>query len=125
MENNNEVRLIGFFTPEYCTQNKGACDICSLSSYGRDCKNNKIITADQADQIDNKINEQTAGLESSRQAADRHRKTIKKYINDLPLSDYQKGKIIGWGHNYKKRMSQNISDEELIKAVEKLAEYGK
>jgi hypothetical protein len=29
---------------EYCTQNYGKCHCCSLSSYGRDCKNNKIPT---------------------------------------------------------------------------------
>lgn len=28
--------------PEYCTQNNGDCGNCSLSSYGRDCKNNLI-----------------------------------------------------------------------------------
>ena len=28
--------------PEYCTQNAGDCDTCSLSSYGRDCANNPI-----------------------------------------------------------------------------------
>lgn len=27
----------------YCTQNNGACDTCSLSNYGRDCKNEKIF----------------------------------------------------------------------------------
>lgn len=32
-------------TPEYCTQNGGDCRNCSLSSYGRDCRNNKIIAA--------------------------------------------------------------------------------
>ena len=26
----------------YCTQNNGDCETCSLSSYGRDCKNVKI-----------------------------------------------------------------------------------
>ena len=30
--------------PTYCTQNEGDCPICSLSSQGRDCKNNKIYT---------------------------------------------------------------------------------
>ena len=30
--------------PTYCTQNEGDCPTCSLSSYGRDCKNNKIFT---------------------------------------------------------------------------------
>ena len=28
----------------YCTQNEGNCPTCSLSSDGRDCKNNKIYT---------------------------------------------------------------------------------
>ncbi len=27
---------------EYCTQNNGECETCSLSSYGRDCANNII-----------------------------------------------------------------------------------
>ena len=27
---------------DYCTQNKGDCQTCSLSNYGRDCQNNKI-----------------------------------------------------------------------------------
>jgi hypothetical protein len=26
----------------YCTQNDGDCEMCSLSNYGRDCKNNEI-----------------------------------------------------------------------------------
>jgi hypothetical protein len=30
--------------PTYCTQNDGDCLICSLSSYGLDCMNNKIYT---------------------------------------------------------------------------------
>lgn len=25
--------------PEYCTQNKGKCETCSLVNYGRDCRN--------------------------------------------------------------------------------------
>lgn len=29
--------------PSYCTQNDGRCSSCSLSNYGRDCMNNKII----------------------------------------------------------------------------------
>lgn len=29
--------------PSYCTQNDGRCLSCSLSNYGRDCMNNKII----------------------------------------------------------------------------------
>jgi len=29
----------------YCTQNDGDCASCSLSSYGRDCQNIRIITA--------------------------------------------------------------------------------
>jgi hypothetical protein len=29
--------------PAYCTQNDGDCTSCSLSSYGRDCKNNPVI----------------------------------------------------------------------------------
>jgi hypothetical protein len=28
--------------PIYCTQNDGQCEICSLSNYGRDCRNNPI-----------------------------------------------------------------------------------
>lgn len=31
-------------TPDYCTQNGGACLTCSLANYGRDCVNNKIHT---------------------------------------------------------------------------------
>ena len=27
---------------KYCTQNQGECESCSLSSYGRDCRNNPI-----------------------------------------------------------------------------------
>lgn len=27
---------------EYCTQNNGECVNCSLSSYGKDCKNNPV-----------------------------------------------------------------------------------
>lgn len=30
----------------YCTQNDRKCDSCSLSNYGRDCKNNKILVND-------------------------------------------------------------------------------
>lgn len=30
--------------PEYCTQNDGNCTSCSLSNYGRDCANNRILT---------------------------------------------------------------------------------
>jgi hypothetical protein len=26
----------------YCTQNNGDCSTCSLSSYGRDCRNNPL-----------------------------------------------------------------------------------
>lgn len=26
----------------YCTQNNGDCNSCSLSNYGRDCRNNPI-----------------------------------------------------------------------------------
>jgi len=29
---------------EYCTQNNGDCETCSLSNYGRDCMNNPIAT---------------------------------------------------------------------------------
>jgi len=29
---------------DYCTQNDGKCDTCSLVNYGRDCRNNKIVT---------------------------------------------------------------------------------
>lgn len=28
----------------YCTQNNGECETCSLSNYGRDCRNNPIST---------------------------------------------------------------------------------
>ena len=28
--------------PEYCTQNNGDCATCSLTNYGRDCRNNPI-----------------------------------------------------------------------------------
>lgn len=28
--------------PEYCTQNGGHCDTCSLNNYGLDCRNNPI-----------------------------------------------------------------------------------
>jgi len=27
---------------DYCTQNDGDCETCSLVNYGRDCQNNKI-----------------------------------------------------------------------------------
>lgn len=27
---------------DYCTQNDGDCDTCSLVNYGRDCQNNPI-----------------------------------------------------------------------------------
>jgi hypothetical protein len=30
--------------PEYCTQNAGDCESCSLVNYGRDCMNNPIGT---------------------------------------------------------------------------------
>jgi len=29
---------------KYCTQNGGDCDTCSLSSYNKDCKNNRLLT---------------------------------------------------------------------------------
>jgi len=32
-------------TKPYCTQNDGDCSSCSLSSYGRDCHNVRIITS--------------------------------------------------------------------------------
>jgi len=28
--------------PEYCTQNGGDCQTCSLVNYGRDCMNNPV-----------------------------------------------------------------------------------
>lgn len=28
--------------PDYCSQNNGDCDNCSLANYNRDCKNNEI-----------------------------------------------------------------------------------
>ncbi|MDA3940644.1 MAG: hypothetical protein PF693_15265 [Spirochaetia bacterium] len=28
--------------PDYCTQNEGDCQTCSLVNYGRDCQNNPI-----------------------------------------------------------------------------------
>lgn len=34
--------------PDYCTQNNGECATCSLSNYGRDCRNNKF-SPDPAD----------------------------------------------------------------------------
>lgn len=37
--------------PSYCTQNAGHCSSCSLSNYGRDCENNKIIVDDHDDQF--------------------------------------------------------------------------
>jgi hypothetical protein len=30
--------------PDYCTQNNGNCTTCSLVSYGRDCRNNQVLT---------------------------------------------------------------------------------
>jgi len=33
--------------PDYCTQNEGNCPTCSLSSYGRDCRNFRIFTLEQ------------------------------------------------------------------------------
>jgi hypothetical protein len=30
--------------PDYCTQNNGNCVTCSLVSYGRDCRNNQVLT---------------------------------------------------------------------------------
>ena len=29
---------------EYCTQNNGDCQTCSLTNYGRDCRNNPICS---------------------------------------------------------------------------------
>jgi hypothetical protein len=29
-------------TPEYCTQNNGDCQTCSLVNYGLDCRNNRV-----------------------------------------------------------------------------------
>jgi hypothetical protein len=31
-------------TPDYCTQNNGDCPSCSLTNYGLDCANNRILT---------------------------------------------------------------------------------
>jgi hypothetical protein len=33
--------------PEYCTQNDGNCETCSLVNYGRDCHNIPIVTDEQ------------------------------------------------------------------------------
>jgi hypothetical protein len=33
---------------EYCTQNDGNCETCSLVNYGRDCQNIPIVTDEQA-----------------------------------------------------------------------------
>jgi len=30
------------FVPEYCTQNNGECQSCSLVNYGRDCQNEVV-----------------------------------------------------------------------------------
>lgn len=35
----NEVVPVG---PDYCIQNNGDCETCSLVNYGRDCRNNAI-----------------------------------------------------------------------------------
>jgi hypothetical protein len=38
-----EGRLLAqLLKPDYCTQNNGDCETCSLVSYGRDCMNNPI-----------------------------------------------------------------------------------
>ena len=29
--------------PEYCTQNDGDCENCSLANYGKDCQNNEVM----------------------------------------------------------------------------------
>mgnify|MGYP005857732625 CR=1 FL=1 len=29
---------------DYCTQNQGDCATCSLVSYGKDCRNNRLLT---------------------------------------------------------------------------------
>jgi hypothetical protein len=34
--------------PDYCTQNDGNCETCSLVNYGRDCQNIPIVTDEQA-----------------------------------------------------------------------------
>jgi len=31
---------------EYCTQNEGDCETCSLVNYGRDCHNNPVFMVD-------------------------------------------------------------------------------
>lgn len=33
--------------PDYCTQNDGNCETCSLVNYGRDCQNMPIVTTDE------------------------------------------------------------------------------
>lgn len=40
--NNEDVRVI----KEYCTQNAGDCETCSLVNYGKDCRNNPIERGD-------------------------------------------------------------------------------
>ncbi len=32
---------------EYCTQNDGDCESCSLVNYGRDCQNNPISEGEE------------------------------------------------------------------------------
>ena len=32
---------------EYCTQNNGRCETCSLTNYGRDCMNVPIVMPDE------------------------------------------------------------------------------
>ena len=34
--------VIVISAPDYCTQNDGDCETCSLVNYGRDCKNNPV-----------------------------------------------------------------------------------
>lgn len=35
-------RCTGEQIPDYCTQNGGDCETCSLVNYGRDCQNNPV-----------------------------------------------------------------------------------
>ncbi len=35
-------QLVRNKTPEYCVQNDGDCQTCSLVNYGRDCQNNPV-----------------------------------------------------------------------------------
>jgi hypothetical protein len=39
--------------PAYCVQNYGHCETCSLSNYGHDCVNHKIIIVEKPMEKDN------------------------------------------------------------------------